>query len=145
MDGRSYKEVLISNYLGHNDIKEKDKQWLKKCLVGQIVAMYDASFVQQMLTLEGFKVKVSCWSGYYVIISFEEEEQIEIFWDLKESVLKPWLVDIDIVENFMIQKKIRVWVSLEGLLLEAWNEAVLVSIGSLWGNVIRLDTDTVTP
>ncbi|KAK8990187.1 hypothetical protein V6N11_008702 [Hibiscus sabdariffa] len=172
VDGRSFKEVLVSNYFGHNDfsqeavedgaeqskydniivsepiaeisinIKEKDKQWLKKCLVGQIVAMYDASFVQQMLTLEGFKVKVSCWSGYYVIISFEEEEQIEIFWDLKESVLKPWLVDIDTVENFMIQKKLRVWVSLEGLPLEAWNEAALMSIGSLWGNVIRLDTDT---
>ncbi|KAK9024351.1 hypothetical protein V6N11_004518 [Hibiscus sabdariffa] len=89
IDGRSYKEVLLSNVVptkmveevvnshvvaGNNlefkvhspnsvermslEIKEKGKEWLKKSLVGQIAAMYDANFVQQILVVEGFKVKV---------------------------------------------------------------------------------------
>ncbi|KAK8579183.1 hypothetical protein V6N13_142400 [Hibiscus sabdariffa] len=40
-------------------------------------------------------------------------------------------------------RKLRVWISLEGLPLEAWNEYVLSFMGSRWGDVIRLDQDTV--
>ncbi|KAK8676837.1 hypothetical protein V6N13_142399 [Hibiscus sabdariffa] len=118
VDGRSYKEVLMSKITTVNEVTslgcpqvldgqlkeekvelsslekgllfvttEKDKEWLRKCLVGKISAMYDAEFVQQVLQSEGFKVKVSCWSGFFAIIHFEEEEQINIFWDLKDSIL----------------------------------------------------------
>ncbi|KAK8716477.1 hypothetical protein V6N13_043784 [Hibiscus sabdariffa] len=59
-----------------------------------------------MLQSEGFKVKVSIWPGYYMIIQFEEEEQLDIFWDLKDSLLKPWLCEIESVENFMQVKKL---------------------------------------
>ncbi|KAL4319692.1 hypothetical protein GQ457_18G003410 [Hibiscus cannabinus] len=123
-------------------INEADKEWLKNCLIGQVSAMYDQDFVQQILQSEGFRVKVSRWIGFYSIICFEEEEQIEIFWDLRETMLKHWFSDIDTVGNFMKSKKLRVWVCIEGIPLEACNESVLVSIGSQWGEVIRLDPDT---
>ncbi|KAK9006840.1 hypothetical protein V6N11_019171 [Hibiscus sabdariffa] len=79
---------------------EKDSEWLIQCLVRQIKAMYDPEFVQRVLVADGFKVKIHCWSGSYVLIHFEEIEQMEIFWDLKESLLKSWFEDIDTVENF---------------------------------------------
>ncbi|KAK8556645.1 hypothetical protein V6N12_003042 [Hibiscus sabdariffa] len=60
----------------------------------------------------------------------------------RESMLKDWFCDIDSVENFMNEKKLRVWACIEGLPLEVWNESSLVTIASQWGNVIRLDTDT---
>ncbi|KAL4367675.1 hypothetical protein GQ457_05G016460 [Hibiscus cannabinus] len=126
-------------------IKEVDKQWLKSCIIGQVSCMYDQMFVQQMLQSEGFKVKVSCWSGYYMIIQFEEEEQIDIFWDLKDSLLKPWFCEVESVENFMMAKKLRVWACIEGLPLEleVWNDTntaeknrldvarILMGVGSL--------------
>ncbi|KAK8673032.1 hypothetical protein V6N13_111388 [Hibiscus sabdariffa] len=122
--------------------KDADKAWLKNSLVGHIVAMYDADFIQQILRSEGFKVSVSCWYGFYVILRFEEKEQVEIFWELKDSFLKTWFCDIDTIESFMKSKKLRVWVCIEGMPIEAWNDSTFVSIANLWGNVIRLDTDT---
>ncbi|KAL4342161.1 hypothetical protein GQ457_08G032390 [Hibiscus cannabinus] len=116
--------------------------WLQNSLVGQISATYDVQFVQQILISEGFKVRVCSWYGFYVIICFEEVEQIEIFWDLRESVLKPWFSDIDTVDNFMIHNKLKVWVCIEGVPLEVWSESGFKSITKHWGNFIRLDNDT---
>ncbi|KAK8644393.1 hypothetical protein V6N13_123701 [Hibiscus sabdariffa] len=76
-------------------------------------------------------------------LRFEEEEQIPIFWDLKESLLKSWFTDIDTVDNFMNKKKLRVWVRIEGMPLMAWQESVFNTIGSRWGNVIRIEEETV--
>ncbi|KAK9042478.1 hypothetical protein V6N11_017548 [Hibiscus sabdariffa] len=121
----------------------KDQSRLKQCLVGQINPMYDPKFVQQVLVANGFRVKVSSWSGFYVVIQFEEVEQMDIFWDLKESVLKPWFEEIDTVERFMKEQKLKVWVSLEGIPLEAWSESTMFAIGSCWGRVIQIDSDTV--
>ncbi|KAK8683603.1 hypothetical protein V6N13_039657 [Hibiscus sabdariffa] len=123
-------------------INEADTEWLKKCLIGQVSAMYDQDFVQQILQSEGFRVKVSCWIGFYSIIRFEEEEQLEIFWELRDTMLKQWFSDIDTVGNFMESKKLSVWACIQGIPIEVWNESVLVSIGSQWGEVIRLDPDT---
>ncbi|KAK8690445.1 hypothetical protein V6N13_073978 [Hibiscus sabdariffa] len=109
---------------------ERDKGRLNSCLIGQINFMYDVDFVQHMLQSEGFKVSISCCSGYYAIIKFEEEEQLDIFWDLKETVLKPWFPEIDRVESFKEAKKLRVWVCIERLPLKAWNETDLFNIGS---------------
>ncbi|KAL4320202.1 hypothetical protein GQ457_18G015870 [Hibiscus cannabinus] len=122
---------------------DKDQSWLKHCLVGHINSMYDPEFVQQVLISEGFSVKVSSWSGFYVVVQFQEEEQMDIFWDLKESVLKPWFEEIDTVESFMREQKLKVWVSLEGLPLEAWSESTLFTTGSRWGRVIQIDSDSV--
>ncbi|KAL4386551.1 hypothetical protein GQ457_09G024140 [Hibiscus cannabinus] len=133
-DERSFKEALLSN------LEPKLPSVVKE---GQIVAMYDAEFIQQILRSEGFKVSVSCWYGFYVILRFEEIEQVEIFWDLKDSFLKTWFCDIDMIESFMKSKKLQVWVCIEGMPLEAWNDSNFVSIANLWGNVIRLDTDTI--
>ncbi|KAK8709247.1 hypothetical protein V6N13_060272 [Hibiscus sabdariffa] len=101
-------------------IKDKDIEWLQNRLIAQILAMYDSDWVQQLLIFEGFKVKVSSWFGFYAVIRFEEEEHIDIFWELKDSVLKPWLSDIDTIEDFMSAKKLKVWVCIEGLPLVAW-------------------------
>ncbi|KAK9027665.1 hypothetical protein V6N11_067489 [Hibiscus sabdariffa] len=125
------------------EIVEGEKTWLKNCLVGQISAMYDAGFVQQVMCSEGFKVKVCQWFGYYAIIWFEEEEHIEIFWDLRNSTLKVWFDDVDTVENFSSSQKLWVWLSIEGLPLEAWLESNLNRIASRWGKVIKIDPETV--
>ncbi|KAK8624461.1 hypothetical protein V6N13_065806 [Hibiscus sabdariffa] len=124
------------------EVEKGDKGWLKNCLVGQISAMYDACFVQQVLRSEGFKVKVCHWFGFYVITWFEEEEQIEIFWDLRDSTLKAWLDDVDNVENFSSSQKLRVWLSIEGLPHGAWAESVFNRIASWWGKVIKIDPET---
>ncbi|KAL4386887.1 hypothetical protein GQ457_09G026990 [Hibiscus cannabinus] len=43
----------------------------------------------------------------------------------------------------MREQKLKVWVSLEGLPLEAWSESTLFTIGSRWGRVIQIDSDSV--
>ncbi|KAK8715369.1 hypothetical protein V6N13_042703 [Hibiscus sabdariffa] len=126
LDGRSFKEVLLSNMEKNNlevgngchkcvfgpdkgrdnlvwcvedqipiVIKDSDKDWLRQFLIVQISGMYDSEFVRQILQSEGFKVIVSCWFGFYDVIRFEEEEHIDIFLDLKDTLLKPWISDID--------------------------------------------------
>ncbi|KAK8709743.1 hypothetical protein V6N13_060751 [Hibiscus sabdariffa] len=121
---------------------EKNDGWLRNCLIGQISTMYNVGFVQRMLHSEGLKVKVCYWYGFYSVIRFEEEEQLEIFWDLKDTTIKPLFDDVDTVENFMESKKLLIWLCLEGLPLEAWYEFVLTRIASRWGRVIRYDNDT---
>ncbi|KAK9004251.1 hypothetical protein V6N11_002057 [Hibiscus sabdariffa] len=125
------------------NVSEHEREWIKSCVIGQIKAMYDIELVQQALQVDGFKITVSRWSGFYAVIRFEEEEQIPIFWDLKESLLKSWFTDIDTVDNFMNKKKLRVWVRIEGMPLMAWQESVFNTIGSRWGNVIRIEEETV--
>ncbi|KAL4313034.1 hypothetical protein GQ457_01G003880 [Hibiscus cannabinus] len=126
----------------HFTIPPKDLAWLEYSLVGQVKSMYDANFVQEILRSEGFKVKVSVWSGSYVIIQFEEEEQLPIFWDLKNSMLRDWFDDIDTVDHFSDNKKQKVWVNLENVPLEVWNDVVFESIVNRWGSVIRIEEDT---
>ncbi|KAK8492800.1 hypothetical protein V6N12_044414 [Hibiscus sabdariffa] len=67
---------------------------------------------------------------------------MEIFWDLRNSTIKPWFEDIDTIEIFMKSQKHKVWLCIQGLPLEAWNELAFLSIASRWGKLIRLDTDT---
>ncbi|KAK8564991.1 hypothetical protein V6N12_058567 [Hibiscus sabdariffa] len=104
------------------NVFEYEREWIKSFVVGQIKAMYDTELVQQALQADGFKITVCQWLGFYAVIRFEEEEQIPIFWDLKESLLKSWFTDIDTVDNFMNKKKFRVWVRIEGMPLMAWIE-----------------------
>ncbi|KAK8575858.1 hypothetical protein V6N12_063509 [Hibiscus sabdariffa] len=68
-------------------ILEKEYQWLEQCLVGCIKAMHDADLVQQALQLDGFRVKACRWSGNFVLLSFEEKEQLSIFWEMKSKTL----------------------------------------------------------
>ncbi|GMI82099.1 hypothetical protein HRI_001879200 [Hibiscus trionum] len=124
------------------NISESEFGWLKSCLVGQVNEMYDATFVDQVLRSEGFNVNVCHWSGHFVILKFVEEEQVSIFWDLKETMLKSWFRDIDTIDNFMNSKKLLIWVCLEGIPLVGWHETVLSSIVNSWGRYIRLDEDT---
>ncbi|KAL4387432.1 hypothetical protein GQ457_09G028790 [Hibiscus cannabinus] len=42
----------------HFSLSGKELAWMDNCLVGQIKGMYDASFVEQVLLSEGFKVKI---------------------------------------------------------------------------------------
>ncbi|KAK8611390.1 hypothetical protein V6N13_131442 [Hibiscus sabdariffa] len=169
-NGRSYKKVLLKENImegngsdfviplvesgvNHDRVKPvadpyhfsipvKELAWMDCCLVGQIKGMYDADFVEQALISDGFRVKVSVWSGFYVIIQFKEQEQIEIFWDLKESLLDSWFDDIDTLEQFSSLKKLKVWVTLENVPLVAWSNSVFSSITSRWGHVIKIDDDT---
>ncbi|KAK9037406.1 hypothetical protein V6N11_022317 [Hibiscus sabdariffa] len=170
-NGRSYKEVLVSkdksNFGGsverqglvegtnqvlnqkeanfepfHFSIPKVDIEWMDHCIVGQIKGMYDALVVQQALRSDGFRVKVSVWSGYYVIIQFEEEEQIQIFWDLKDSMLGLWFDDIDLVDHFTKYEKLKVWMILENVPLVAWNESVFAAMANRWGSFISLEEDT---
>ncbi|KAK8583377.1 hypothetical protein V6N13_022083 [Hibiscus sabdariffa] len=105
--------------------------------------MYDANFVQQVLVADGFKVKVSVWSGFFTLVYFEEEEQMEIFWDLKETLLDSWFVSIDSLDSFIKLKKLNVWAVLEGFPIEAWQEPVFVSLVNKWGLFVKLDEDTI--
>ncbi|KAK8612419.1 hypothetical protein V6N13_092535 [Hibiscus sabdariffa] len=43
----------------------------------------------------------------------------------------------------LVSEKLKVWVSLEGLPLEAWSESTLLAIGSRWGRIIQIDSDSV--
>ncbi|KAK9006188.1 hypothetical protein V6N11_035233 [Hibiscus sabdariffa] len=94
-------------------IPPSDLEWLNQCFVGQVKGMYDTDFVQQALRADRFKVKVSVWSSFYVIIHCLEVEQVAIFWDLKQSLLESWFEEIDTLVNFTSEKKLKIWVSIE--------------------------------
>ncbi|GMI95276.1 hypothetical protein HRI_003196900 [Hibiscus trionum] len=117
-------------------------KWLELCLVGQVKSMYDADCVQQALRADGFKVDICSWSGFYVIIRFEEVEQISIFWDLRSSLISTWFSDIDFLDNFKKEKKLKVWVCMEGLPLHLWDDQVFQLIGRQIGTVVKIDKET---
>ncbi|KAK8562412.1 hypothetical protein V6N12_010493 [Hibiscus sabdariffa] len=125
-------------------IPSSDLDWLNQCFVGQVKGMYDADFVQQALRSDGFKVKVSVWSGFYVIIHCLEVEQVAILWDLKQSLLESWFEEIDTLANFMSETKLKIWVSIEGIPIHAWHPSVIKSVASHWGKVIKVDEDTIS-
>ncbi|GMJ08075.1 hypothetical protein HRI_004476700 [Hibiscus trionum] len=118
------------------------EDWLKVCLVGQIKGMYDACCVQQALRADSFKVEVCTWSGFYAIIRFEKEEQIPIFWYLRDSLIRTWFSDIDYLKNFKKENKLKVWVCMEGIPLSIWHDSVFSLIGSRMGSVVRIDDET---
>ncbi|KAK8572692.1 hypothetical protein V6N12_028739 [Hibiscus sabdariffa] len=147
--GVSYKEALLNNFHAKSettnptristshareDVSDKtvrsgadfisisvskvELEWLKMCFVGQIK------------------------SGFYAITRFKEEEQMTIFWDMKESLLDSWFADKDTIDNFMNMKKLRIWDCFEGIPIMVWQESVFKAIVSRRGNVIRMDDDT---
>ncbi|KAK9008239.1 hypothetical protein V6N11_075141 [Hibiscus sabdariffa] len=126
------------------DIHPKVYEWLSNCLVCQVKGMYDADFVQQVLVAGGFKVKVCVWSGYFVLLYFDEEEHMEIFRDLKEAMLESWFVSIDSYYDFTRLNKLKIWVVLDGFPIEAWHEDVFVSMANSWGSFVKLDEDTAS-
>ncbi|KAK8580073.1 hypothetical protein V6N12_070359 [Hibiscus sabdariffa] len=119
----------------HFSVPKKELEWLDRCIIGQVKWMYDADFVQQALCSKGFIVKVCTWSGFYSIIQFDEEEQIQIFWDLQESMLRNWFVDLHTLEHFTSNYKLKVWIILE-------NDGIFKAIGNKWGRVLKIDEDT---
>ncbi|KAK8482298.1 hypothetical protein V6N11_084144 [Hibiscus sabdariffa] len=120
-----------------------ESEWLKNSFVGQVKGMYSVEIVQEELKSEGFNIKVCYWSGFYVIIQCLEEEQVQIFWDLRQSLMDSWFDDIDTVDNFLAKKKLKIWINIEGLPMAAWHATVIESIASKWGIVISIDADTL--
>ncbi|KAK9038414.1 hypothetical protein V6N11_023285 [Hibiscus sabdariffa] len=75
------------------EVEEGDKSWLKNCLVGQLSAMYDAVFVQQVLCSEGFKVK-TWFDDVDTVENFTSSQKLRVWLSIEGLPLGAWSVSV---------------------------------------------------
>ncbi|GMI89551.1 hypothetical protein HRI_002624400 [Hibiscus trionum] len=57
-------------------------------------------------------------------------------------MLENWFEDINTIESFREERKVKLWVSMENFPLEAWNDDVFRGIAKRWGTLVKIEKET---
>ncbi|KAK8697394.1 hypothetical protein V6N13_113545 [Hibiscus sabdariffa] len=133
VDSRSYKEALLGNIIGVNAQRPQEAEVelghvahekevvgnaahvnVEVCKADQGCELVPGVSVNELEVMKSVSPLVMAlnkkdkeWlNNCLIVLKFDEEEQIDIFWELKDTILKPWFSDIDTVANFMEAKKL---------------------------------------
>ncbi|KAL4368023.1 hypothetical protein GQ457_05G030600 [Hibiscus cannabinus] len=124
-------------------IPKEEMKWKERCLVGEIKAMYNIEVVQMGLNSYGFDITVCPWFGNLVILRCQSESDKERCWRMRDELLSLWFDNLELLAGFEGKRKVKIWVKLIDVPLIIWNKRFFEELGSRWGDVLKVDEETV--
>ncbi|KAE8684235.1 Detected protein of unknown function [Hibiscus syriacus] len=126
-EGALRKEVL-----GHVDEEEVRK--LRRCLVGEMAGVCSVGSIVGRLHNWGLgEIRVQRLRGNFFLLTIEDEDLFFMLEDLQWSYLKEIFVDVKLWTETLSHKERVVWLEIDGLPLQCWNEITLKRLVGLWG------------
>ncbi|GMI96300.1 hypothetical protein HRI_003299300 [Hibiscus trionum] len=124
-------------------IRDADMEWRKRSLVGQIKSMYNVDIMQEGLCSDGLNVEVCPWYGLQVILRFPSSEDCQACWRRRSELVELWFDELKMLEGFEGKEIMKLWVKILDVPLKIWNKAFFEGIGSRWGEVLKIEDDTL--
>ncbi|KAE8727705.1 hypothetical protein F3Y22_tig00005406pilonHSYRG00292 [Hibiscus syriacus] len=126
-EGSSRKEVLVH-------VDEEEVRKLMRCLVGKMAGVCSVGSIVDRLHNWGLgEIRVQRLRGNFFLLTIKDEDLFFMLEDLQWSYLKEIFVDVKMWTESLCHKERVVWLEIDGLLLQCWNEITLKRLVGLWG------------
>ncbi|KAH7848115.1 hypothetical protein Vadar_033976 [Vaccinium darrowii] len=138
----SYTEALngFKNSPKLIDLEAFEVDWLERSVVGRLISYCNVNSLQNIfISNEIWDAHIRSLGGLNVLLTFDTKESMEDFIKDKNNCLPKWFSSVEVWKQQKIIPSRCVWLSCFGVPLNAWNNNTFISIGNLWGEVIKLD------
>ncbi|KAH7859110.1 hypothetical protein Vadar_031653 [Vaccinium darrowii] len=116
--------------------------WLYRSAIAKIRKLISAKDLECIFNLKKvIEIQIKAIGGRYVIITFANEGMRDK--TLKELWVKNWFSDFHPWSGEQAKEERFVWISCFGMPLSAWSSQTFKDIGSIWGEFIEVDENTL--
>ncbi|WRX16597.1 protein of unknown function DUF4283 - like 9 [Theobroma cacao] len=98
--------------------------------------------IQKPLQLDGAWVRVRTMGEGLVVVSFDDDEDMQCLLSLNKEIFSLWFEDIKPYYEWLEERKLLVWVKLEDIPFFLWQKAFFEVIDNSWGRLVKVDEDT---
>ncbi|EOY00278.1 Uncharacterized protein TCM_010121 [Theobroma cacao] len=123
-------------------IVEAENEWLKRSVVGKPKVGLSPKMIQKPLKLDGAWVRVRTMGGGLVVVSFDDDEDMQCLLSLNKEIFSLWFEDIRPYYEWLEERRLLVWVKLEDIPFFLWQKAFFEVIDNSWGRLVKVDEDT---
>ncbi|CAL5431591.1 unnamed protein product [Camellia sinensis] len=126
-------------------ISDEGSEWLQRCMVVCIKSMSMLGKLQSLILNNSLQeIHFQFGGGNLILLTFPAEEILHQKFSLVADLIQDLCDDIRLWnENLPMEYSRLVWLHCYGIPFHAWNTSTLQSIGSLWGEIIRLEDNLV--
>ncbi|CAL5380719.1 unnamed protein product [Camellia sinensis] len=150
MGHQSYAEVLVQESKqgdkGHVILGvESGNGWLYNSVIVKLKSYYAFSdFRDSVLQIGSKDVVVRKGGGKMAVVSFLSAEDMKSQLALLEDCLKEWCASVtEWKRGTYLAPERAVWLCCYGVPLNLWSNDTFMKIGRVWGEIIRIDEDTL--
>ncbi|KAL7161390.1 hypothetical protein ACSBR2_041948 [Camellia fascicularis] len=128
-------------------VNEDGHGWLLESVIMRLKIEVSIHSIQKVLNEKGLgQIMVRCGGGRDVVLTFKSQEIMKVSFGLIKECFDEWCEWIVVWEpGLHIQQARCVWPRCFGVPLNVWNRYTFNRIGTIWGNVIRLEEDIFQP
>lgn len=122
------------------EANESGVDWLQRSVVGRLIHYHHVNTLQDLFITNGiWDAQIRSLGGLNILISFDTDDSLTEFMQDNNQRLPQWFSSIERWHNQRIKPSRSTWISCYGVPLIAWNSETFLSIGKLWGEVVKLD------
>ncbi|XVF85982.1 hypothetical protein PTKIN_Ptkin17bG0160800 [Pterospermum kingtungense] len=125
------------------EVPENEMSWLENSVIGRLKEQRSLERIRETLVVNGIKCQVSPMGGASCCLIFESSNDMNSFLDRDQVVAIPFLDEFHVWDRSLVQRKVDVWVILDEVPLQLWNEYFFKSLANQWGSYIKIDECTL--
>lgn len=118
-------------------------EWLKRSYVGTLKQVIHIKTAQVGMSGKGISTSMKILKGWKVVITFEDEDQMNIILYLYPEVLGVRFEFVNRIKSSQEGNIIKSWFIIEGISLHLWHRNVFNAIVREWGRGVQLDRPTI--
>lgn len=109
--------------------------------MGQLRSPINCGSIECSLFMEGIIAQVRLVGGLFVLVTFGNRQDVEVYLDRCMDLFEPWFVSLTPYCVVQDERSCKVWVKLEEIPLHMWHEDCFKAIRDTWGSFIKVDKD----
>ncbi|XVF51723.1 hypothetical protein PTKIN_Ptkin04bG0207700 [Pterospermum kingtungense] len=142
--GEKEESYCFPEVIYNVEIPNIEMEWLNKSVICKLKEAVSIQMVTEFFKDVGFDCKLAPMEGVTVCATFSSKEEHDGFVDKAQLYAKDYFNSCKIWNNAGAERDLAVWVNMEEVPLQLWNEQFFKSIGDCWGSFIRLDDCTAS-
>ncbi|CAL5358449.1 unnamed protein product [Camellia sinensis] len=125
---------------------EEGNGWLYESVIARLRPQCsEEDFRKELTKREGGNIKVTAAGGRDLVISFQSAQEMKDKLIIISGWIKEWCESVNEWKKGMVIEQERcVWLSCYGVPINLWNSKTFSNIGTIWGEVIEFDDDTLS-
>ncbi|XVF82531.1 hypothetical protein PTKIN_Ptkin16aG0057100 [Pterospermum kingtungense] len=137
--GEKEESYCFPEVIYNVEIPNIEMEWLDRSVICKLKEAVSIQMVTEFFKDAGFDCKLAPMGGVTVCATFSSKEERDGFVDKEQLCAEDYLDSCKIWNNSVAERDLAVWVNMEEVPLQLWNEQFFKSIGDCWGSFIRLD------